>query len=169
MRLVPFDLELLRPRAAEKALQTLYYPNNPRAAAGAKEMAMRIMMCLLGILLFAPGQRAQEPVPTTEACRANRIEWYGQEARRTDYLDQQSKQIKNGTTNTNPFAKLSLREVLLRSQVMGLCVAVDPQNRDQYAQTQNFYSGIQADRTSGFLKRHNLYQQVLSEDDAGIR
>jgi hypothetical protein len=123
----------------------------------------------LGVLLFVPFLRAQEQPPAMDACRADRITWYGADEERIDYLRQQTRQIKDGTQNTNQFARLPLREVLSRSQVMGMCVAVDPQNRDQYAQAQLFYGGIQADRVSSFLKRHDLYSQVLNEDDAGAR
>jgi len=126
-------------------------------------------MLLLGVLLFVPVLQAQEQALTMDVCRANRISWYGAEEERTDYLHQETRQIKDGTQNTNQFAKLSLREVLSRSQVMGMCVAVDPQNRGQYVQVQNFYGGVQADRVASFLKRHGLYSQVLSEDDTGAR
>jgi hypothetical protein len=131
---------------------------------------MKTTILALGMLLFVPALRTQEHAPTVDVCRADRAVWYGTTDDRFDYLQQARKQFNNEVeNNTSQFAKLPLREVSLRMYEMGICEAVDAENRMLYASANDFYRGIEADRDFRFIKRHNLGTQLIAEDDDDIR
>jgi hypothetical protein len=120
------------------------------------------------ILCAAPLPCAQEHAPTVDVCRADRAFWHNAEEE-TDYLNQETKHINDGTRNRNPIAKLSFKEINLRMSEMSACVSVDEPNLDKYFDMMQFYSGMLEDRYRNFILRHHLIEQFKAEDAAGVR
>jgi hypothetical protein len=119
-------------------------------------------------LLFAPALRTQQHAPTADVCRADGAAW-ADIADRTDYYRQEAKHISDGTPNTNPVMKPSLKELSLRVAEMGTCESVDEPNGHKYQDLLEFYDKVLDDRYRRFIVRHHLMEQFKVEDAAGIR
>jgi len=126
----------------------------------------------LGALLIVPcllfSSKAQEHAPTMDVCRADVAVWDNKEEQ-TDYLNQETKHINDSVRNTNPIAKLTIREVALRSREMGNCASVDEAKANSYLEMMQFYSSVLADRYRSFIERHDLMGKFMAEDKAGAR
>lgn len=132
-------------------------------------MRKAILGFALGFILSAtPVPCAQEHAPTVDVCRADRALWENIE-QRTDYFTQETKLITDGIRNTNPIAKLSFREITLRSAEMGACQSVDASSSHSYYEMMNFYQSVISDRYHRFIMRHHLMGQFKTEDAAGTR
>jgi len=120
------------------------------------------------ILSATPVPCAQEHAPTVDVCRADRAAW-DDGADQTDYYNQETKHISDGTRNTNPTMKLSLNELSLRIAEMGACEPVDKPNSHEYRDLLGFYDNVIHDRYRRFIVRHHLMEQFKAEDAAGSR
>lgn len=119
-------------------------------------------------LVLTSGGSTQEHAPTVDVCRADQAAWGNAQAQQ-DYATQELQHAKQGTKNTNPSAELPYEELIARQGEMVTCTAVDPPNSDKYVDTDNFYTQVAGDRFENFIIRHNLMQQFLHEDAAGLR
>jgi hypothetical protein len=66
-------------------------------------------------------------------------------------------------------AKLSMQELAARHDSMLDCAKADPSWKSAYQAVENAYLTVMLDRVGNFLKRHDLWKQVLAEDAAGQR
>jgi hypothetical protein len=132
-------------------------------------MREAILGFVLGFILSArPVPCAQEHAPTVDVCQADRAAW-DDIADRTDYYSQETKHLSDGTRNTNPVMKLSLKELTLRMTEMGTCESVDKSNMHAYFELLEFYDKVTYDRYRRFIVRHHLMGQFTAEDAAGVR
>jgi hypothetical protein len=131
----------------------------------------RFGICLIGASLFSLAVTANtqddDHTPTAEQCRADLALWYDvQEA--TAYFDAETAHINEGTPNRTEAAKLPFTKVVSRLREMGACWRVEG-FKDRYFEAHKFYSDVMHDRYDGFLRRHNLMEQLKREDAEGLR
>jgi hypothetical protein len=121
----------------------------------AMKAPMKSLSVLLAaiVLLAAPTIKTQEHAPTVSTCRADLNLWSGLLAVQGPEGD----------------PKLSYREIESRIGEMTACAVVDDPEGYHYAQTSERYLIFLVKRDKGFLRRHNLWQQLLDEDAAGVR
>lgn len=126
-----------------------------------------VMLGVLG-LLFVPELQAQEHAPAVDVCRADAAVW-GKQPQADEYLSQETKHLTDGTPNSSPIAKLSLQELILRSEEMNDCERVDEPSWRTYQNVIDFYHTVIFQRYHNFIIRHHLLEQFKAEDAAGIR
>ena len=129
---------------------------------------MRTLALAICYLALARGACSQEPIPTVEVCRADYATWHDTTEMKNYYV-QETQHISNGTTNTNPIVRLSVRQISRQLIEMSMCISVDVPNKDNYYEMQRFFDDVLTDRYRSFLARHNLWQQFTLEDAAGER
>lgn len=116
---------------------------------------MKNIIVVLLLIAAAMGQRtnpAQDHAPTAEQCRADMYVWLKQSYELSDTL--------------------SMRELDKRKHEMFDCESVfltNSADKDLAADGANKYILVEQLRLESFLKRHNLIQQFVAEDDAGAR
>jgi hypothetical protein len=84
-------------------------------------------------------------------------------------LNAQAAFVRNRVPNNTDISHLSLDEVLARTNEMGDCLDIDPDEARKYAETQSFYTAVVGDRLFDFVTRHHLLAQFRAEDARGER
>jgi hypothetical protein len=125
-------------------------------------------LLIVACLLFVPKAKAQQHAPTMDVCRADSALW-DNSAEQTDYFNQETKRINDRIKNTNPIAKLTVREMSLRLTEMADCASVDDAKGDRYGEMVKFYASVIADRYHSYIVRHDLMSKFMAEDAAGAR
>jgi hypothetical protein len=119
------------------------------------------------ILLAVSCPAAQQHAPTAEVCRADVALWYSTQLS-TEYHRAQTDWITDQIPNRTAIAKLPLSEVSMRLQEMGDCWSVD-NHEEKYFKAQDLYDSVFSGRYIRFVRRHNLEQQLMREDEEGLR
>lgn len=120
---------------------------------------------IVGLLLvFPPLVKAQEHAPLLDQCKADRALWYSLE-QENEY---RKADLAEGPKNSTQYAKLPLKIIKFRIKEMTDCWSVGNE-ADQYLKAAEFYDMIYRDRCLSFINRHHLMDQLLAEDERGIR
>ena len=127
---------------------------------------MKILLTTF-ILLATSAAVAQQHAPTAEVCRADVALWYSTQLS-TEYHRAQTDWITDQIPNRTAIAKLPLSEVSARLQEMGDCWSVD-NHEEKYFKAMDLYDSAFGGRYIRFVRRHHLEQQLLSEDEQGLR
>jgi hypothetical protein len=121
-------------------------------------------LTLLIILICVRPLVAQEHAPLLEQCKADRALWYSSE-QENEY---RKADLAEGPKNSTQYAKLPLKVIKFRTKEMADCWSVG-NGDDQYFKAAEFYDMIYRDRCLSFINRHHLMEQLLAEDERGIR
>ncbi|MGH9595507.1 MAG: hypothetical protein ACRD3K_01800 [Edaphobacter sp.] len=109
---------------------------------------------------------AQDHAPSVEMCRADRNLWADQ---MTEYEYAETDYINKGLPNRSLLMGLTYIQLNNRAFELGQCAVVDVVSDSEYNHLVSRYSSARDDRFKFFVKRHNLYKQMLTEDTAGKR
>jgi hypothetical protein len=129
------------------------------------------VLCLIAL----PVQRAAaqgDHAPTVARCRADWNLWLYQ---LTEYNKAETARLKSGTPDHTELHGLTMAQLTERDQEMRACAHVDPskgdpsQGGDDYTLLGAGYTSAWKDRYVAFVYRHNLNEQLLREDKAGVR
>ena len=115
----------------------------------------KLFAVLVFLALTGPAMKTQETPPTKEICRANLAAW-------------------SSDLDPDNWGTLSRNDLKHRTIQMDLCSVIFKveQNAKEalpYALAARNYGLVAEYRYQRFLKRHNLQQQFVDEDDAGQR
>ncbi len=129
----------------------------------------------LGVLLFAQEHAtvSPDPVVTQEQCNAYRAEWGTED--KSDWLEQDGRQVITGETNHNPVQRLNLDNLTARIGVSSACLKLeqgqgtDPRITRAWVDFADFYKNVYTARENHFIRRHGLWKQFYDEDMAGVR
>ena len=108
-------------------------------------------LALLFFLLPTVTANPQQHAPTVEQCRADAAVWD---------LTSMSQTQRDAIT---------VVEAQNRYDQMADCAKVDVEHADTYFARVSFYGAFMSKRLEHFLRRHNLMQQFIDEDAAGMR
>jgi hypothetical protein len=110
---------------------------------------------------------AQKHAPTVEVCRADVALWYNTQLY-TEFRLAQKDWFADQIPNRTDIAKLSLSEIGMRVREMGECWSVD-NHEEKYLKAMDLYDTAFTGRYIRFVRRHHLEQQLMSEDEQGLR
>jgi hypothetical protein len=132
----------------------------------------RLLIATVAILMAAP-VRAQlkEPqhAPLADQCVADLHLWANEDVK-NEYLDAEEALDKSGAPDHSTINKLPIHELVAREHEMQQCKAVDPARKAEYSVALRFYLSVMDDRRMAYFARHpEAYEQLVKEDDAGIR
>lgn len=113
-----------------------------------------------------PWAVGQDHAPTAEQCVADMRLWSSQ---MDDYLIAETARIKSGTPDKSQVIGLTMTQLNDRASEMVECVAVDPSGQVDYRQEASEYNDAYRDRFERYIVRHHLMDQVLKEDEEGLR
>ena len=132
-----------------------------------KSMKQRIA-AILTTMLFTAGRwaTAQDHAPSVEMCRADRALWSDQMA---EYEYAEADYMNKGLPDRSAIMKLTFMQLNDRALEMGQCAIVDDSSDGEYNHLLSRISSARNDRYAFFVKRHNLYKQLLTEDSSGKR
>jgi hypothetical protein len=122
------------------------------------------VLCFIGLAVICVGQ---QHAPLLEQCKADLAVWYDDEA----VIEYQKAEIlyrTDSVTNRTDYAKLPIKTLSFRLKEMGDCWSVSNQD-DRYYKAFKFYGDVRGDRYYHFIIRHHLMNQLLAEDEKGIR
>jgi hypothetical protein len=127
-----------------------------------------ILGVLLGFAALPINQRAvgQDHAPSMEQCVADMRLWSSQ---MDDYLVAETARIKSGSPDKSQLMGLTMRQLNDRASEMVDCVAVDPSGQVDYKEEASEYNDAYRDRYERYIVRHHLMDQVLKEDEEGLR
>lgn len=125
------------------------------------------LVLIASCLLFAfPIAGQVEHAPTPEQCRADADAWgipkAGGFTRNEDQFARLATLIVHSPT-------LTAETLNARNVEFGECVKTDSIQSVRYSQAQQAYALAELARIADFMRRHNLMQQFLQEDDEGDR
>lgn len=143
---------------------------------------MKIILLTLVIALppvcWAQGQN-KHPIPrTSQQCRTTTADWNNakdkdeyekaESASDTAYvLDPNSNAVPHPAPTK--IGLIPARELVWRRGVLYACMRIDTARHDIYSEVDTFYLQVLFNRDTNYLARHQLYEQLLDEDDQGIR
>jgi len=132
---------------------------------------MRKLVLLVGLLVAVPCW-AQE-VLTLDKCHADARLWSNSDMQ-SAYKKAQLEFWDTGTKNEAEFALIPFKLLLVRDFEMAECVQIESRSitLEQfriYSSAEMFIESVINDRYLAFVKRHNLRDQFIKEDEAGER
>lgn len=132
---------------------------------------MRKLILLAGLLVAVPCY-AQE-VLTLDKCHADARLWSNSDMQNA-YRKSQLEFVEKGTKNETEFALIPFKQLLLRNFEMSRCVQIESssitlEQLRTYNSAGAFIESAMNDRYFGFIKRHNLRDQFIKEDEEGER
>jgi hypothetical protein len=132
---------------------------------------MRSLVLLAGLFVAMPCY-AQE-VLTVDQCRADARLWSNQDLQ-IAYKKAELRFVEKGTKNQTEFALIPFKQLLRRQLEIGNCVQIESTNLTleqlrMYNSAEEFIQSAINDRYFAFIKRHNLRDQFIKEDEAGER
>jgi hypothetical protein len=137
---------------------------------------MKIEIFIL-MLVIVPCVKAQTLTP--QKCLTDRDVW-GEPGLRSEYDQAHRKFIEDKTPDASRISKLPITEVFRRMNEMGKCMNFDEKQFGRTPSTQraeynlivaihDWYREVETERLWMFLDRHNLTDQMLKEDEQGLR
>jgi hypothetical protein len=132
---------------------------------------MLSVLAVTTVLAFAGVACAQDRpqhAPTVQTCRADVALWYSDQINR-EYSKAEVEWKRHEVPNRTDTARLLLTEVDARREEMWKCWQVDYDQHDRYYVAATFYNEVFMDRCYRFIVRHNLLQQLTTEDEQGLR
>jgi hypothetical protein len=132
----------------------------------------RMLIATVAILMAAP-VRAQVKgpphAPLEAQCVADLHLWANEDVK-NEYMDAEESLDKTGAKDHSTINKLSIHELVARGHELHECKAVDPARKAEYGVALRFYLSVMDDRRSAYFERHpEAYDQLVKEDDAGVR
>jgi len=132
---------------------------------------MRKLVLFVALLVAVPCC-AQEAL-TLDKCRADAKLWSNSDLQ-IAYKKAQLEFVERGTKNETEFALIPFKLLIVRTLEMSRCVEIESSSITSeqsrlYDKAQAFIESAINDRYFGFVKRHNLRDQFIKEDEAGER
>ena len=132
---------------------------------------MRKLVLLVGLLVAMPCC-AQE-VLTLDKCRADARLWSNADMQFA-YAKAKQEFREKGTKNETEFALIPFRQLVARELEMAKCTVIESSSLTveqlrMYSSAKAFIQSAMNDRYFAFIKRHNLRDQFIKENEAGKR
>jgi hypothetical protein len=125
-----------------------------------------LLLAVSCLLSAFPAAGQVEHAATPEQCRADADAWGVPKAGGLIRNEDQFARLANFMVQDRTLTAETLNA---RSVEFGQCVRTDSVEAARYSQAQRAYAIAELGRMADFMKRHNLIQQFLQEDDQGNR
>jgi len=141
-----------------------------------KWLTVMLIFCGFGSLVygfnvslgFSYPIRAQQHAPMPEQCRADLAVWYSPDME-NEFYKAETVRVTDGTPDRTETNRVLLPEIEARMHEMAECRNIDPAHSERYGSAFDFYEIVAGTRYYNFVLRHNLFEQLLSEDAEGKR